>query len=83
MPPSSTQAAYNGSDSDSKPYATNDNSSHSNGIDRFLADHQQYNPGLGKVQSPAEAEAAAKARVTAELRAFDKQFVSSGKSPAN
>ncbi|PNP51619.1 hypothetical protein THARTR1_07736 [Trichoderma harzianum] len=83
MPSSPPQAAYSGSDNDAKAYATNDNSSYSNGIDRFLANQQQYNPGFGKVQSSAKAEASAKARVMAELRAFEKQFVSSGKSPSS
>lgn len=65
--------------SDAKQNATNDSSSHTFGIERFLADEQQYHPGFGKVQSPAETVATAKARMMAELHAFGKQFGSSGK----
>lgn len=69
--------------SDAKLHVSSDNSSHTYAIDRFLADQRHHNPGFGKVQSSAEAEAAAKARMTAELRVFEKQFDSSGKPPNN
>ncbi|KKO98770.1 hypothetical protein THAR02_09125 [Trichoderma harzianum] len=67
MPSSPPRAASNGGD----------NSYHTFDIERFLADQQQYHPGFGKVQSPAEAGATAEARMMAELRTFEKQFGSS------
>lgn len=69
--------------SDAKLRVINDNSSHTNGIDRFLADQHQYNPVFSKVQSPAKTEADAKARMAAELRVFEKKFGSSSKLPNN
>ncbi|KAL6795946.1 hypothetical protein GGI42DRAFT_362542 [Trichoderma sp. SZMC 28013] len=77
MPSSSTQTVYHDSDNDAKQHATNGSYSHTFSIGRFLADQQQYHPGLDKVQSPAETVATAKARMKAELHAFEKQFVSS------
>ncbi|KAL6789828.1 hypothetical protein J3E68DRAFT_429914 [Trichoderma sp. SZMC 28012] len=79
MPPSFTQAAYDGNNKGSKLHATNLNSNHSYSISRFLADQQQYHPVFGRVQSPAEAAA----ETTAKLLAFEKQFGSSGKPPSN
>ncbi|KAL6824497.1 hypothetical protein J3E69DRAFT_381343 [Trichoderma sp. SZMC 28015] len=83
MSSSPPQAAYNGSDNDAKLHVTNDNTSHTYGIDRFLADQQQYNPVFGKIQSAAEAVAAAKVRMTAELHVFERQFDSTSKLPNN
>ncbi|UKZ81896.1 hypothetical protein TrVFT333_009672 [Trichoderma virens FT-333] len=86
MPSSSTHTVRNGCDNNTKPHADTNgrSSSHSYRIDRFLADPEQRCPTeFGKIQSPAEAEAAAKARMTARLRAFEAQFGSSGKPPGN
>lgn len=69
--------------SNTKQHATIDSSSHTFGIERFVADQQQYHPGFGKVQSPAETVATAEARMMAELHAFEKQFGSSGFSSSS
>ncbi|KAL7943808.1 hypothetical protein V8C42DRAFT_328487 [Trichoderma barbatum] len=83
MPSSSTRPIYNGSENDAKPHGnTNSGSSHTGAIHRFLADEEQPRfPAFGKLQSPVEAKAAAKARMMAQLRAFEAQFGSSGKAP--
>ncbi|KAL6795945.1 hypothetical protein GGI42DRAFT_356584 [Trichoderma sp. SZMC 28013] len=86
MPSSPTGPIYNGSgySTTCKSRITNDRPSHSFGIDRFLADQEQrYPPEFSKSQSPAEAEAIAKAKMTAKLLAFEKQFNSSDKLPGN
>ncbi|KAL7792748.1 hypothetical protein V8C43DRAFT_305536 [Trichoderma afarasin] len=89
MPSSSTGAIYHGSINGAtcRPRLTNEPPkppSHSFGIDRFLADpEQRCPPEFGKSQSPAEAEAAAKAQMTAKLLAFENQFNSSDKQPGN
>ncbi|KAK4077057.1 uncharacterized protein Triagg1_4024 [Trichoderma aggressivum f. europaeum] len=58
--------------------------SHSCAINRFLADQEQRcPPEFGKTQSPAEAEADAKARMMTKLLAFEQQFGSSDKPPGN
>lgn len=56
--------------------ATYGNTSHSDAIGRFLADQEQRRPLelSNTVQSAAEAEAAARSRIQAELHAFEQQF---------
>ncbi|KAM6476898.1 hypothetical protein HDV62DRAFT_395595 [Trichoderma sp. SZMC 28011] len=81
MPSSSTCAIYNDSDNDT---ISNNPPSHSYGIHRFLADQEQRcPPEFGKTQSPAEAEADAKAQMMTKLLAFEQQFGSSDKPSAN
>ncbi|KAL7906953.1 hypothetical protein GGI35DRAFT_482324 [Trichoderma velutinum] len=85
MSSSSTGAIYNGSSNDTESHTTTtSHPSHGCGIDRFLADQEQRcPPEFGKTQSPAEAEAAAEAQMTAKLLAFDEQFGSSPKQPGS
>ncbi|EGR48144.1 uncharacterized protein TRIREDRAFT_108343 [Trichoderma reesei QM6a] len=55
--------------------------SHSIAIDRFIGDPDQRRPpAFSTVRSAAEAEAAEKTRIAAQLRAFEQQFGSHGKA---
>ncbi|KAL6789827.1 hypothetical protein J3E68DRAFT_443614 [Trichoderma sp. SZMC 28012] len=76
-------AAYDASGKrrDTKPRATsNGHPSHGYSIDRFLTDQEQRcPPELGKIQSPAEAEA----KMMTKLLAFERHFGSSDKSTGN
>ncbi|KAK1239406.1 hypothetical protein MKX07_008894 [Trichoderma sp. CBMAI-0711] len=78
MPNSSNDAVYNGSTSTQVQTPTSNlPPNHSFAIGRFLADAEQKCPlGLNTVQSAAEVEAAAKARMSAKLQAFEQQFQS-------
>lgn len=56
---------------------------HSDSINRFLTDRDQRPPiGFGSVQTQGEAEAAGKARMSENLRAFGVCFGDAGISPA-
>ncbi|KAL7815709.1 hypothetical protein V8C26DRAFT_401325 [Trichoderma gracile] len=85
MPHSSTSAVYNSSSLNGpvQPHAQDSHAtSHSIAIDRFIGDPDQRRPlGYSAVQSAAEAEAAEKARIVAQLRAFEQQFGSHSESP--
>ncbi|KAH0496225.1 hypothetical protein TgHK011_003596 [Trichoderma gracile] len=76
MPDSSNNAVYNGSTNDQAQTPASDRpSNHSFAMGRYLVDAEQTRPlGLSTVQSAAEAEAAAKARMLAKLQAFEQQF---------
>ncbi|KAK0757009.1 hypothetical protein N5P37_010535 [Trichoderma harzianum] len=84
---SSTCVICNGSSNNTKPHPAvngHPSRSHSCGIDRFLADQEQRcPPEFGKTQSPAEAEAAAKAKMMTKLLEFEQKFGSGNKPPAN
>ncbi|KAL6877804.1 hypothetical protein HDV57DRAFT_518653 [Trichoderma longibrachiatum] len=76
MPNSSNNAVYNGDTNDQAQTPTsNSPPNHSFAIGRFLNDKEQKCPlELRPAQSAAEAEAAAKARMSAKLQAFAQQF---------
>ncbi|KAH0496224.1 hypothetical protein TgHK011_003595 [Trichoderma gracile] len=85
MPHSSTSAVYNSSSLNGpvQPHAQDSHAtSHTILIDRFIHDPDQRRPpAFSTVQSAAEAEAAEKARIAAQLRAFEQQFGSHSESP--
>ncbi|KAL7802041.1 hypothetical protein V8C44DRAFT_362512 [Trichoderma aethiopicum] len=76
MPNSSNNAVYNGSTHDQARTPTSHSPpNHSFAIGRFLDDEEQKCPlELRPAQSGGEAEAAAKARMSAKLQAVAKHF---------
>ncbi|PTB63759.1 hypothetical protein BBK36DRAFT_1125924 [Trichoderma citrinoviride] len=84
MPGSSNNAVYNGdTNGPVQPHPSNGPANHNFAIGRFLSDPDQQSPlGLRAVQSAAEAEAAAKARMVAKLHAFEQQFSSNSEPKA-
>ncbi|KAL7802042.1 hypothetical protein V8C44DRAFT_370765 [Trichoderma aethiopicum] len=64
-----------------QPHASNGSSSHAHAISRFLVDPDQRRPlQFSTVLSVAEAEEADKARISAQLRAFQQRFASNSES---